>query len=261
MTQAADTTLVFLPAKLAEETRAGPFVVIVQKREEFLRWLQTPLPGVQWLQVEGLLAEQEVWDSAARGSSKLPFDVILADPATEFANVYQLADVRLGRRTRVTMPAVPGFTKALRLAVSLHLPVRLLPGQPSAAELVELEGAAELYLRDPSVEEPIEFFHSVFAAMRGATPGTLWSILERDPAIFTHTDAAGRALIARDFVATRLRGLIEAGAECVECQWRGLCAGYFKQPDPAYACAGVKAIFAKLEAAAAEMKRDLTGQP
>ena len=47
--------LAFLPAALAEEYRDGPFVVIVRTREEFSRWLRDPTPGVEWLQVEGLL--------------------------------------------------------------------------------------------------------------------------------------------------------------------------------------------------------------
>lgn len=258
MTQELDIPLVILPARLAAEAREGPFVVIVRSREELLRWTRAPMPGVQWLQVEGLLADQEAWESAAHGSSLVPLDVILSDPATDFAHLYQLADVRSTRRTRVTMPVVVGLMKALRLSVSLQMPVRLLPVQPTATELEELEAAAEFYLRDQSVEEPIEFFHSVFAAMRGAAVGTLWSILEQDPALFIHLDDAGQARWPDDHVATRLRGLIEGGAECATCPWRGLCAGYFKQPDPAYACGGVKTIFAKLQAAAAEMEHDLS---
>jgi hypothetical protein len=252
--------VVFLPASLAEEFRDGPFVVVVRTREEFLRWLRAPVPGLEWLQVEGLLADQEVWGVAAQGPSQFPLDVILADPAAEFSNLYRLVDVRNVRGVRATMPVVPGFMKALRLAVSLGLPVRLLPGQPSAEALAELGQAAELYLRDPSVEAPIEFFHSVFARMRGADAGSLWSILEQDPAIFTHTDAGGHALAPRNSVASRLRSLIEQGAECAECHWQTVCAGYFKHPDPTYACAGIKTIFATLEAAAEEIKSDLAGQ-
>jgi hypothetical protein len=43
--------------------------------------------------------------------------------------------VRSVRDVRVSMPAAPGFLRALRLAASLGLPVRLLPGQPSAEAL------------------------------------------------------------------------------------------------------------------------------
>lgn len=260
MTQEPDTTLVILPAKLAEERRDGPFVVVVRTREEFLRWLRKPLAGMQWLQVEGLLADEEVWRVAAQGPSDFPLDVILADPASEFSNLYRLTDVRIARSVRVTIPVKPGLMKALRLAVSLQMPARLLPGQPLAEALVEFGQALEFYLRDPAVEAPIEFFHSLFAAMRGADAGSLWSILEQDPARFTHTDADGHALLPHDFVATRLQNLIDQGAECAECPWLDRCSGYFKQPDPRYGCAGIKPIFARLEAAADEIKRDLSGR-
>ena len=51
----------------------------------------------------------------------------LIDPGREFADLYRLVDVRSARDVRVSMPARPGFLKAVRLAASLGLPVRLLP--------------------------------------------------------------------------------------------------------------------------------------
>ena len=255
-----DPPLIFLSSSLAAETLAVSFVVIVRSREEFLRWIRDPLPGAEWLQVEGLLGDQDLWAMAAQDPSGLPLDVILSDPASEFARLYRLVDVRLVRDVRVTIPVVPGLIKAVRLAASLGLPVRLLPGQPSEAALAELKEAADFYLFDPAVEAPIEFFHSLFAAMRGADADSLWSILEQDPAIFAHTDIDGRALLPSDFVETHLRNLIEQGAECSDCRWQGWCAGYFKQSDPAYGCEGVKRIFSTLEAAAEEMARDLAAE-
>lgn len=225
-----------------------------------MRWLREPAVGVEWLQVEGLLADQDVWATAAQGAATPALDVILTDPAAEFSGLYRLVDVRMVRGVRVTIPAAPGFMKALRLAAALQLPVRLLPGQPSAEVLAELTEAAHFYLRDPMVETPVEFFHSLLAAFRGVGEGTLWRFLEEDPAVFSHRDDAGRALHAPDFVATHLDGLLNAGAECATCRWQPVCAGYFKWPNPAYACAGVKQLFATLEAAAAEITRDLASQ-
>ena len=48
-------SIAFLPATLAEEYRDGPFIVIVQTREEVSRWLRDPKPGAEGLQVEGLI--------------------------------------------------------------------------------------------------------------------------------------------------------------------------------------------------------------
>ena len=258
MSQEPDASRAFLTAA-GDEDHGGPPVVIVRTREEFVRCWRDPAPGVEWLQVEGLLGDQEVWAMAAQGTSTLALDVILTDPATEFSSLYRLVDVRIVRGVRVTIPAVHGFLKALRLAASLQLPVRLLPGQPSAEALAELTEAARFYLHDPMVEAPVEFFHSLLAAFRGLGDGTLWRFLEEEPPLPLR-EAVGRALAALDPVETHLARLLHDGAECVTCRWQPVCAGYFKWPDPQYACAGVKELFATLAAAAAEIGRDLASQ-
>lgn len=257
MSEDPAASIVCLPVALAEVHREGPFVAIVRTREEFSRWLVDSTPGLEGLQVEGLLGDRDVWALAAQGTGQLPLDVVISDPATEFSALYRLVDVRSVRPVRITLPARPGFLKALRLAASLQLPVRLLPGQPDAATVDQLIEAAQFYLHDPMVEAPVEFFHSVLAAFREMGEGTLWTFLEQDPAVFSHGDAMGTALHAPDFVETHFAGLLNAGAECATCRWQSLCVGYFKWPDAAYACAGVKRLFAVLESAADEIARDL----
>ncbi len=76
------------------------------------------------------------------------------------------------------------------------MPVRLLPGQPSAEAAKELEEALEFYLHDPMVDAPIEFFHSALASMRGAPTGSLWRVLEEDPAIYQRSENKSLAEIA-----------------------------------------------------------------
>src|SRR3984893_19607299 len=98
------------------------------------------------------------------------------------------------RDVRVSMPAAPGFLKAVKLAASLRLPVRVLPGQPTPEVLAELTEALEFYLHGPMVEIPVEFFHSLLAT---ADRGSLWMILEEDPAAFLHYDAEGRPEVPR----------------------------------------------------------------
>ena len=256
MAEKLDAPLAFLTAASAEGHCDGSCVVIVRTREEFVRWLREPLLGVEWLQVEGLLGDAEVWAVAAQGTSELPLDVIVDDPAKDFAALYRLVDARIVRPVRVTIPAAHGFMKALRLSASLQLPVRLLPGQPSTEALAELTEAAHFYLHDAMVEMPVEFFHSALAVFRGTGDGTLWTMLEEDPAVFGRAEPP----LPRDFVATHLAHLIDNGAECATCRWQTVCAGYFKWPDPAYACAGVKQLFAIIESAAEEIGRDLASQ-
>jgi hypothetical protein len=169
------------------------------------------------------------------------------------------------------MPAARGLLKAVKLAASLRLPVRILPGQPTPEVLTELTEALEFYLHG-AVETPVEFFHSLLAAQFDADTGSLWMILEEDPAAFLHYDAEGRAKLPRSdgfssaeispeaFVERRLKNLVEQGAECATCPWQQACRGYFKWPDSAYTCAGVKQLFSIIEAAAAEIERDLASR-
>src|SRR5207302_4314 len=122
---------------------------------------------------------------------------------------------------RVTIRVKPGFLKAAKLAAALRLPVRVLPGQPTTQELAELNELLELYLHQPMVEAPVEFFHSLLAAMFGADSGSLWTILEEDPAEFLHYDASGRVMWPRSgvfgstetsfagFVENHLKSLVE----------------------------------------------------
>jgi hypothetical protein len=137
------------------------------------------VPGLQWLQVEGVLADSGAWQEAAQGHSDLPLDVVLADPASEFSDLYRLVDACAVRDIRVTIPAAPGLLKAVKLAAALRLPVRVLPGQPTAEALAELGEALDLYLHGPMVEAPVEFFHTLLAALSGADAESLWMILKK----------------------------------------------------------------------------------
>jgi hypothetical protein len=219
-----------------------------------------------------MLGDSDLWAEAAHDKSGVPFDVVLSNPASEFSDLYRLVDACAVRSIRVTIRAEPGFLKAAKLAAALRLPVRVLPGQPKTQELAELNELLELYLHQPMVEAPVEFFHSLLAAMFGSDSGTLWTILEEDPAEFLHYDASGHAILPRSgafdldenllkgFVENHLKSLVEQGAECGTCPWQRPCAGYFKWPDPAYSCEGVKRLFSTLKAAADEIGRDLASR-
>src|SRR5688572_21035076 len=113
MAQEPDASLAFLTPPETEARSVGPRVAIARTRGEFVRWLRDPAPDVAWLRVDGLIGDQDVWAMAAQGTSTLALDVILTDPAKEFSSLYRLVDVRLTRNVRVTMPARPGFMKAL----------------------------------------------------------------------------------------------------------------------------------------------------
>ena len=271
-TGASSQPVAILPSALAEGQGVEAFVAVVRSRDELYRWLRDPAPGLQWLQVEGMLGDSDIWTEAAHGESGVPLDVVLSDPALEFSDLYRLVDACAVRSIRVTIRVAPGFLKAAKLAAALRLPIRILPGQPTTQELAELNELLELYLHQPMVEAPVEFFHSLLATMYGADSGSLWTILEEDPAEFPHYDPSGRARLPRSgvfdstgtsfrgFVENHLKSLVEQGAECASCPWQRSCAAYFKWPDPTYSCEGVKRLFCKVKEAADEIGRDLASR-
>src|SRR5258708_7522381 len=92
------------------------------------------------------------------------------------------------------------------------------------------------------------------AALRGAAAGSLWMILEEDLAVVVDDGADAHP---PDFVPKHLKSLIREGPECTTCLWQQPYGGYSKWPDRAYSCAGVKQLFARTQAAADEITREL----
>jgi hypothetical protein len=114
----------------------------------------------------------------------------------------------------------------------------------------------------------VEFFHSWIARTRGAEVGSLWMILEEDPAAYLQYNVDGQTKLPSsgtvgstdlptEFVENHLKSLIEQGAECATCPWQQSCRGYFKWPDRGYSCQGIKDLFSVIQVAADEMARDL----
>jgi len=262
-------SLRILPSALAETQGDRPFVAIVRSREELCRWLRDPLPGLKWLQVEGLLGDSDAWMEAAHSGSDVSLDLILANPSSDFSDLYKVVDLTAVHDVRVTIQAGPGLLKAVKLAAALRLPIRVLPGQPKAEVLAELKEVLNFYLHEPAVEAPVEFFHSLLASSHGADTGSMWMILEEDPAAYLQYDINGEAKLPRagsfplvenspaEFVENHLKSLLEEGAECTSCRWQQSCRGYFKWPDRSYSCEGIKELYSVVQAAADEMARDL----
>ncbi|PTY04103.1 hypothetical protein DB346_04740 [Verrucomicrobia bacterium LW23] len=225
------STLALVPAASLSGQEDWPHAAVVSRAEEMEGVLTSQAPALQWVEVEGLIGDPSVWARAAQGRDELAFDVVVLNPAVEYSAIYRLVDVHAVRRVRITMPASAGFSKAVRLAGSLGLPVRIVPGQPSAEVVRELEQAADFYLHHAMVEAPMEPFHTVLAMMhesggensaatatvaagnasarpeaglakgqegeRKYPPGALWIILEEDPALYVRLNAEGVPLYPR----------------------------------------------------------------
>jgi hypothetical protein len=191
----------------------------------------------------------------------VPLDVLIDDPATEAPALYALNHVARQRPVRVTIPGRKGIAVAVRIAMALQLPVRLLAVQPSPEVLGELHEALELYLHGPQTSAPVEFFQSALANRLHGDAPPAWVALELDPDWFPRVDD-DRAVSAwpprqPGFVQARLASLVNAGGECATCRFRDWCQGFFKWPDPAYACDGVVRLLARVEESAGQLARDL----
>ena len=203
----------------------------------------------------------------------LPIDLVVADPSTEFPLLYRHAELPDHHPVRVIVPVRPGFAKAIKVAVSLHFAVWLEPGQPEPALIEELIEVMAFYLRQPTVAQPVEFFHSALLGFYHDDPAPLWVVLDADPQYLRHVadDGAeslpGRlagvevAVAADADLGEWIARVLATADECRTCEFLTGCGGYFKWPRRDYNCTGVKRLFGLLRDAAAELRGDLDSRP
>ena len=161
-----------------------------------------------------------------------PVEIILEDPA-HYLDLYRYTTLLDDHPVRIVIPVIPGFSKAVKLAVALNFAVKLVMGQPDEASLKEVDEVIDLYLHRSSVRQPIDFFHTTLLSFFHNQPISLWEVNEEPPVWPGHE------------------------LECHGCDFFSRCGGYFKSPDKTYRCDGVKRVFQTLASAAEEMKKDL----
>ena len=218
-----------------------------------------------------LAADSEPLNPWAPG---LPVELVMADPAGEFPLLYRHTNLLDNHPVRAVVPVRPGLLSAVKVAVSLDFAVRLEVGQPEPALVEELSEALEFYLRQPTVAQPVEFFHGALLGFYHDDPLPLWVVLEEEPQLLRHVADDGAEsrygrLAGGDFAAIPpdadlsiwMERVLATNDECRDCAFLRGCGGYFKWPRPDYDCAGVKRLFGQLRAAALELRRDLDGAP
>lgn len=220
--------------------------------------------GVRLLSLE---ANSEALNAWAPG---LPLELVMTDPAAEFPLLYRHTNLLDNHPVRVMIPVHPGFGKAVKVAVALDFAVRLEVGQPDPALIEELAEMVMFYLRQPTVAQPIEYFHSTLLGFYHDDPMPLWVVLDEEPHDLRYVSDAGAetlpgrlAGIEVDLTVETDRGewieqVLAAAEECRNCEFLRNCGGYFKWPNRDYDCAGVKRLFGELRDAAAELRRDLS---
>jgi hypothetical protein len=237
----------------------------------------TPSDGIQSLSENDLehlvylqlLSAASDLDPLIQWGSGIPIDIVMGHPQTDFPGLYKYAKLLPTHPVRVSMPVVSGFSKAVKLAVSLNFAVKLDVEQPDKDQIKELSQVLSFYLHHSTVSQPIEFFHSVFLALYHQTPLTLWTLQEEDPTVMRYITDQGEETISRRFVGVSVNGdigtfvkrftrsLLEEQCECVGCEFFDQCGGYFKWPHTTFRCDGVKMIFGRLRDTAGELREDL----
>jgi hypothetical protein len=235
---------------------------------------------IEFLQLTDLEADPS---PLLKWETVFPLDLVLAEPGREFPRLYAFAPLLDRGPVRVSVAVADGVEKAVKLAASLRFSVKIIPGQPEVEQVTRLIRLADFYLRNPTIEEPIEFFHSLFFALVNNEATTLWDILEKDPARYRWVTDDGRVADGQPWPLSDAAMTIGTGAEtsadavgcdgspqpglmnrykaCVECTYLRWCRGFFKYPAPDYSCEPVLPLFQHLFAAAAEFKQDLAAAP
>jgi hypothetical protein len=196
-----------------------------------------------------------------------PIDVLLNEPGRQYPMLYSLSSVPPHHPSRATIAVEPGFFRALRVAAALGIPVKLDVAQPEGALFDELMQALEFYLHDGCVRQPVEFFHSVFVNSLRGGHSTLWEIQEEDPRRMLYVDDDGNeGLPPRLTAGDRAlpapgpefeMGLLANHPDCKACSHRRVCQGFFKWPNPDYACDAVRHLFTTIREGAAHLERDM----
>jgi hypothetical protein len=201
--------------------------------------------------------------------ASVPVDLVMSSPDSHYAQLYDLAPLLTRHPVRVTIPVVPGFTKAVRLASSLNFAVKLEVTQPDPELVQETSEVLAYYLHQSTVSQPIEFFHSILMAFIEEEPLNLWTIQEEDPALFRYITDHGDETISPRFTAanvgqnpssfleTLITELLIKEGECTACEFLNSCYGYFKWPHKDYACDGVKTLLETMKHTAHELKQDM----
>lgn len=259
-----------IPAHRLPEDREGGLIVRADDPAALIAALEPEDPErVMAVQLLNLDADSEPLNAWAPG---LPIELVMRDPAAEFPCLYRHTNLLDNHPVRVAIAVAPDFGKAVKTAAALDFAVRLEPGQPDPALIEELAAVLEFYLRQPTVAQPVEYFHGVLLGFYHDDPVPLWLILDDNPGIVRYiaddgTESLGGRLAGADLTIAPdadLPDWIEqtlAAAECRTCEFLKSCGGYFKWPDRDYDCVGVKRVFGLLRAAAAELRRDLEAVP
>jgi hypothetical protein len=193
-----------IPAKLIENYRGHEVILRSSSPGEiaYSLWQSDPLV-VRFIQ---LLAPFDDTSVLERSVEELPIEIVLED-LNQFELLYDFTNLLDSHPLRVTIPVARGFSKAVKLAVSLDYAVKLQVGQPEKFLRLELESVRDVYLRRNYVRQPIEFFQSLLLSFYREEKISLWEVAEENSTQIRYITDDGRETIAPRFADADLGNL------------------------------------------------------
>ena len=204
MVQAMRMVVYNIPVHLVPTYRGREVVVRFQDPAELVQAL--PDSDIEKLVSVQLLSLTADVDALADWGYGVPVELIMLSPDTEFPLLYRHAKLLDKHPVRVSIPALPGLFKAVKVASALRFPVKLDVGQPEPDTIEALQSVLDFYLHHPSVSQPVEFFHTSLLSFYHQAPVPLWDVQEEDPAYVRYVTDDGWETIARHPVGIQVPG-------------------------------------------------------
>ena len=140
----SDSIVYNIPDTMIEAYRGRNLIVRGHDPSMMVQRLAThDLERVEYLQILGTGGNL---DGLMRWEHAVPVDLVVQNPEADLPLLYRYSTMRAERPVRVSVPVVPGFSKVVKLALSLDFAVKLELSQPEPAVMEELLHVAGLYL-------------------------------------------------------------------------------------------------------------------
>ncbi len=119
-----------IPAKLIDDYRGLNVIVRSSAPDEIVNCLKRADPtNIRFIQLLSTPGDTSALEGCGQ---QLPIEIVLKDPAAEYAKLYNYPNLLDTHPVRIAIPVLPGFSKAVKLAVSLDLAVKLELEQPDS---------------------------------------------------------------------------------------------------------------------------------
>ncbi len=254
-----------IPAPMIETYKGRNLIVRTDDLSELNKsFTPEDLKNIVYIQLL-TLKDTELLKSQVYGT---PLDLVVSDPVRDLPRLYTYTQWAKTYPVRISVPVIPGFIKIVKLAAALNFAVNLIPGQPGPQRIEEMMQVLNFYLRQSTVSQPVEFFHTMLFAIFNDEPLNMWTVCEENPLQYRYITDQGQETISARFTGIKLpedlnafkdtfiKRLRDEAPECNNCEFLANCDAYFKWPNREFRCDGVRMLFKMLQETAAELKRD-----